>query len=230
MFFLEGLEEKYPYMLSGGEKQRTALARVMAQNPEMILLDEPFSSVDSYLKWKLEQQVVDLFEKYQKTMLFVSHNRDEVYRLCKRMCILHDGQMQEIGERHEIFRNPKTVSAAILTGCKNISAISYRNGKRMKFDDWEIEKEITDAGIEKSWVAAGIRAHEIEVVDEKSADGKCVVERVIESPFDIIYLLRVPGAEKNLRMEVPKGKAFVYEEGQILNIRIPVKKLLFLRE
>lgn len=230
LFFLEGLGEKYPYMLSGGQKQRTALARMMAQNPEIILLDEPFSSVDSYLKWKLEQQIAELFERYQKTILFVSHNRDEVYRLCSRMGIIHNGKMREIGEKHEIFKNPQTISAAILTGCKNISGVSYINRETIVFDSWKIQKEIPDVWKEKRFTSVGIRAHDIEVVSEQEADAKCILERLIESPFDMIYLLRVPGAEKGMRLEISKNQSLCYKEGQELYIRLPVEKLLFLKE
>ena len=78
---LEGLEKKHPSSLSGGQKQRVAIARMLAAEPELILLDEPFSAVDSYLKWKLEQMLLEWLEEVQVTTLLVSHNRDEVYRL-----------------------------------------------------------------------------------------------------------------------------------------------------
>lgn len=227
MFFLEGLEEKYPYMLSGGQKQRTALARMMAQEPEIILLDEPFSSVDSYLKWQLEQQITELFEQYQKTVLFVSHNRDEVYRLCDRMGIIYRGKMQEIGEKHKIFKHPRTVSSAILTGCKNISKVSDGEDGNIRMDDWKIEIRVPEG---KKSPFVGIRAHDIEVVQMHEADALCVVERVIESPFDMIYLLWVEGAEKGLRMEISKSQSTSYREGETLAIRLPVSKLLFLEQ
>lgn len=228
MFFLEGLEKKYPYMLSGGQKQRVALARILILNPEMILLDEPFSAVDSYLKWKLEQQIMELAKLYNSTILFVSHNRDEVYRLCDKMAVIHNGKVEVTGEKKEIFRNPKTVSAAILTGCKNITEI-VTEGQYIYCKDWNIRKRIvcSEKVIGK---ALGIRAHDIKVTKKREyADAKCVVEHVIESTFDMIYLLRPDGAKKALRMELPKSQVPIYHEKEEVYISLWEEALLFLR-
>ena len=123
------------------------------------------------------------------TILFVSHNRDEVYRLCDKMAVIHNGKVEVTGEKKEIFKNPKTVSAAILTGCKNITEI-VTEGQYIYCKDWNIRKRIvcSEKVIGKS---LGIRAHDIKVIKEREyADAKCVVEHVIESTFDMIYLLK----------------------------------------
>ncbi|MFR5557098.1 MAG: hypothetical protein ACLTKE_09850 [Coprococcus sp.] len=74
----------------------------------MILLDEPFSAVDNCLKWKLEQQILELSKSYeQHYILFVSHNRDEVYRLCKKLAVMHHGKVEVTGEKEKFFRNPQ---------------------------------------------------------------------------------------------------------------------------
>lgn len=226
MFFLEGLEKKYPHMLSGGQKQRTALARMMITEPDIVLLDEPFSAVDSYLKWKLEMQIMDLFEQYQKPMLFVSHNRDEVYRLCDKMGIIHEGKMEVTGEKKAIFKDPQTVSAAILTGCKNISGM-VTEGKTIYLKEWGVKKTLYSAP-PKEKISVGIRAHDVQVVKKDFADTICTVERVIESPFDMIYVLRTDEGEQCVRMEIPKGEQRIYREGERLFLAFPEESLLFL--
>ena len=121
-FRLEGLEKHYPAQLSGGQKQRVAMARMIASEPDILLLDEPFSALDSYLKWELEQEMRDMLAEVQKPVLFVSHNRDEVYRLCSVVSCIDHGKMEVIEKTKEFFHNPKTKTAAVLSGCKNISA------------------------------------------------------------------------------------------------------------
>lgn len=228
MFFLEGLEKKYPYMLSGGQKQRTALARIMILHPDMILLDEPFSAVDSCLKWKLEQQILKLSQSYAHTILFVSHNRDEVYRLCKKLAVLHHGKVEVTGEKREIFQNPQTVSAAALTGCENIAAFVVKN-QTLYCEEWNLKKR--EADFEKVEGAfLGIRACDIKVEKTKEhADIRCTVESVIESVADWIYFLRPVGAVRTLRMETSKNKMPLYQEGDEIFISISKEKILFLR-
>ena len=81
-FYLEGHEHKYPRQLSGGQQQRVALARILANKPRALLLDEPFSALDSYLKWQVELELLDLLGRFEGPVLFVTHSRDEVRRLC----------------------------------------------------------------------------------------------------------------------------------------------------
>jgi molybdate transport system ATP-binding protein len=112
--------KKYPYQLSGGEKQRAALARCLAASPDILMLDEPFSALDSHLRWELELEMAEVFKRFRKTVLYVSHNRDEVYRLCDSIIILNGGRNEAGGKKWELFKRPRTVQAARLTGCKNI--------------------------------------------------------------------------------------------------------------
>ena len=104
-FQLGGLEHHMPDQLSGGQKQRVAMARMLAAGPEVLLLDEPFAALDSYLKWKMEQQMLELLQKVQTPVLFVSHSRDEVYRLCDTVsCIHHSNDIYILRYRELLIR------------------------------------------------------------------------------------------------------------------------------
>ena len=123
LFKLEGLEKRYPSQLSGGQQQRVALARILVYEPDVIMLDEPFSALDYYLKEQLQFQVREVLRGYTGDVLMVSHSRDEVYRFCEKSIILNRGQVAMKGETRAIFQKPENVTAARLTGCKNFSRI-----------------------------------------------------------------------------------------------------------
>ncbi|MDR1484774.1 MAG: ATP-binding cassette domain-containing protein, partial [Planctomycetaceae bacterium] len=91
-----------PSQLSGGQQQRVAMARMLVSSPEVIMLDEPFSALDSFLRLAVETELSEILSLFSGTILFVSHNRDEVYRLCQRMLILQDGTMAALGTTSEL--------------------------------------------------------------------------------------------------------------------------------
>lgn len=156
-FHLTGLEHHYPAQLSGGQKQRVAMARMIASEPDIILLDEPFSALDSYLKWELEQQMCEILQEVDKPALFVSHNRDEVYRLCNMVGCMNGGKIEVIEPTKEFFRNPKTKTAAILSGCKNISNVEIIDEHHLKAREWNVILKVPY--IPEGIKAIGIRAH-----------------------------------------------------------------------
>lgn len=111
----------YPAQLSGGQQQRTALARMLVSEPEVLLLDEPFSALDSYLRELLQIQVKDILAGYGKDVLLVSHSRDEVYYLCGRTAVMEKGRILKTDETKKLFADPGSRAGAMLTGCKNIA-------------------------------------------------------------------------------------------------------------
>jgi len=92
-FHLSELASGYPARLSGGQQQRVALARILACEPELLLLDEPFSALDSYLKEELQFELKQHLREFGKTAIIVSHDRDEIYKLCDRTMVMGQGEI-----------------------------------------------------------------------------------------------------------------------------------------
>ncbi|MGN1182756.1 MAG: ATP-binding cassette domain-containing protein [Faecalibacillus sp.] len=94
LFHIEELEKRYPHQLSGGQKQRVALARVLAYSPDVLLLDEPLSALDEELKKNLKKELLSILRHYQKPVIFVSHNQDEINQICQRQVKIKKGEIQ----------------------------------------------------------------------------------------------------------------------------------------
>ena len=118
-FHLEGLERKYPAQLSGGQQQRAALARILCSEPRVILLDEPFSALDSFLKWNLELELKDLLADFGGPILWVSHDLGECRRNCQTVCVMENGVSAAVTDMETLLRRPASLGAARLTGCRN---------------------------------------------------------------------------------------------------------------
>ncbi|MCD7920878.1 MAG: ATP-binding cassette domain-containing protein [Clostridiales bacterium] len=235
-FRLDGLNEHLPRQLSGGQKQRVALARMLASEPEILLLDEPLSALDTYLKWQVEEELMELFASIQKTILFVTHSRDEVYHLCDRVCVLEAGHVETIQNKMEFFANPETVSAAKLSGCRNISAAKRISAHEVFAEEWnmyfEVEREVPE------WLEyVGSRAHYIETLpDEDISDemppncAVMAVNHLMEQQFESELILDCGGdGGAQMRLLMDKKKASELSQKECLAIRIPEEALLLLR-
>ncbi len=209
IFCLENLGSHYPHQLSGGQQQRVAIARILASEPNILMLDEPFSALDSYLRWKMEQELQNVLNGFSRTTLYVSHNRDEVYRLCDRIAILSNGKIDIVDEKWNLFRNPGTLSAALLTGCKNISASQKISDHQVLALDWNTIFT-TKQAVPDDLKFIGVRAHywlpvDLGVKGENVVEGQ--VERVIEDTFSYIILYRpAHGGRRSIRWEIPKAQ------------------------
>ena len=106
MMKLDGWEGHYPDELSGGMQQRVGLARALAADPEILLMDEPFSALDPIIRRELQNHFLDLSARMKKTTVFVTHDLDEAVRLGDRIAIMRDGHIVQIGTREEIILHP----------------------------------------------------------------------------------------------------------------------------
>ena len=225
---LEGMEKLRPKQLSGGQQQRVALARILVNKPEVLLLDEPFSALDSHLRLQLEQEVRDILRDFDKPVLFVSHNREEVFRLTDRIAIMRDGTIETLDEKNAVFSDPKTRCGAELTGCRCFSRIRPVAQTRVFALDWgaelELGRPVGDAQL------VGIRTHDIQEGDGENALRCRVLDRV-ENPFSCTLRLLPPSGnaagELQWRTSKKHTEAMRAEE---LTVHMPKEFLLLLKE
>jgi molybdate transport system ATP-binding protein len=155
---LEGLEKHKPSQLSGGQQQRAALARILVNKPRLLMLDEPFSTLDSYLRGQLQIQMKRLLENYGGAALMVTHNRNEAYNLCGTIALMDAGTILSLKPAKELFANPESVAGAVITGCKNICAAKKAGEHEVEVPGWGI-RFATALPLRGGLCAVGIRAH-----------------------------------------------------------------------
>lgn len=105
---LNGQIGYHPHMLSGGERQRVALARAIVLRPEILLMDEPLSSLDPFLKEEIQELIIQVKERFNTTLVYVTHDQVEAVSLADRIAVMKDGMIEQIGTKEELEREPKT--------------------------------------------------------------------------------------------------------------------------
>ena len=183
-FHLEGLEKRYPRQLSGGQQQRVALARIMAYGPDVILLDEPFSAMDTFLKEQLRIELANSLKDFDGFSIMVTHDRDEAFQFCDELIILDEGKVIAQGTTYEVFENPKKVQVARLTGCKNISKVEIIDEHHLKSLDWGLTFEVSEE-ITSNITHMGIRAHNFHPAEKDEVNAFDTTDStIIEMPFE----------------------------------------------
>ena len=119
-FRIANLADRLPRELSGGQKQRVAMARIAAQDPDVILMDEPFSAMDTVLRWELQREMLDMLKSAGKPVLFVSHDLDEVYRMGGNVCTMEEGKTGAIVSTGRFFEDLKNGNSQFMPGWKVI--------------------------------------------------------------------------------------------------------------
>jgi len=155
---LEGLEKRLPSQLSGGQQQRVALARILVNKPRLLMLDEPFSALDSHLRGHLLIRMKEILERYGSPAIMVTHNRDEAYNLCGRIALMDAGTILELKPTKELFANPESAAGAMITGCKNICPARKTGEYELEVPDWGI-RLVSARPLRDGLCAVGIRAH-----------------------------------------------------------------------
>ncbi|WP_026675426.1 sulfate/molybdate ABC transporter ATP-binding protein [Alkalihalobacterium bogoriense] len=222
---LNGLEHHYPSQLSGGQQQRTALARTLATKPDILLLDEPFSALDTTLRSKLANELIQLVEQhFHGPALLVTHDIEEAYHVCHSLVLLHDGKVKQTGKTQDVFLNPQSYEAAQLLGCQNLFPISsYEKSSGIVFINDDISLHV-DERTNNTPAYIGIHPHDIQIVSE-IGERENTLQAKVCSVMEKIHTttLFVSFSQHQLEIDVPKGHSSTFHAN--LTIHLPKDKL-----
>ncbi len=185
---LNGLENHRPAQLSGGQQQRVALARILVSEPRLLMLDEPFSALDAHLRDSLKIELRDMIRRFGREVLMVTHSREEAYNMSERIAVLDQGKLLTVKNTKELFADPESIPAALLTGCKNVVRAVKVGEYEVEVPDWGIRLE-TGQKVRDGLAAIGIRAHYFNTAAKKNRFPVVYTEEM-EEPFEVILQFR----------------------------------------
>ena len=146
---LSGYGDNYPHNLSGGQQQRVALARALAVNPEVLLLDEPFSNLDANLRADMQKFIRNLHLEEEMTTIFVTHDRDEAMLIADRIAVMNDGIIEQYGTAEELYKHPQTKFVADFFGKANYLRGEIKSGQfSCAAGELPVDSKLVASGIE----------------------------------------------------------------------------------
>jgi molybdate transport system ATP-binding protein len=236
------LAKRYPRQLSAGQQQRVAIARALAPDPEVLLLDEPFSALDSQLKERLELELLELQGEYRGSMILVTHDLAEGYKLGSRIAIYHSGRIAQCDTRQKVFSSPVDRTVARLAGVRNLmDGLVTRAEPPYVWVDipaWEVQLKALvgeNFQLEKGrQVAVGIRP---EYVALRPSPGENIfpsrILQIVEGISSITcrFHLECDRQEKHyINAAIPKSNATCLKDGQNCMIFLPPEHLIVIPE
>jgi sulfate/thiosulfate transport system ATP-binding protein len=194
---LEGLAERYPSQLSGGQLQRMALARALAVQPQVLLLDEPFGALDAQVRAELREWLRRLHEEIHVTTVFVTHDQEEAMEVAEQIVVMNDGRIEQAGSPRDLYESPRNEFVMSFIGPVN---------------------RIGDAFL---------RPHDIQILPESDGTGtEALIERVVHLGFEVRVELKLDDG-RDIWAQVTREEAQQLElrEGQILSVRLPAPRV-----
>ncbi|HEV2358527.1 MAG TPA: ABC transporter ATP-binding protein [bacterium] len=188
---LPGIAGKYPHQLSGGQQQRVAVARALVLEPQLLLLDEPFSNLDARLRVHLREEVKQLQRTIRITTVFVTHDQEEALTIADRIAVMRDGVLEQVDTPARLYSHPRTFFVADFIGTMNLVAARLdRRAATLAAGPWRLP--LPDVGWpDGAEVRLAVRPEDL-VVDPAAPPAQ--VRRVINLGHYLQVLVDVPGA------------------------------------
>jgi putative spermidine/putrescine transport system ATP-binding protein len=219
---LAGYERRYPRQLSGGQQQRVALARSLVLEPNILLLDEPFSSLDAHLRVRLRDELRSIQRRLALTSIFVTHDQEEAMTLADRIAVMNRGELEQVGPPGEIYDRPATLFVAGFIGQMNFLT-ARREGDIVRAGGLEFAVEGSRAG--KAWTVA-LRPEDCDIVPATEPCGlRGTVSRIVDlGPVRVATVSLIDGTA--LKVQVARRGALEAAR----EVRVCVRRALVYRD
>jgi sulfate transport system ATP-binding protein len=194
---LEGLADRYPSQLSGGQLQRMALARALAVQPQVLLLDEPFGALDAQVRGELREWLRRLHDEIHVTTIFVTHDQEEAMDVAEQIVVMNAGRIEQAGAPSDLYESPANEFVMSFIGPVNRLGDAF------------------------------VRPHDIQILPEDDASGEeALVERVVHLGFEVRVELKLhDGREIWAQVTRENAQELELTEGQILSVRVPAPRV-----
>jgi sulfate/thiosulfate transport system ATP-binding protein len=190
---LDGLAHRYPSQLSGGQLQRMALARALAVQPRVLLLDEPFGALDAQVRAELREWLRRLHEEIHVTTIFVTHDQEEAMEVAEQIVVMNKGRIEQAGTPRELYESPRNEFVMSFIGPVNRLGDSF------------------------------LRPHDIQILaDTDGSSTEALVQRVVHLGFEVrVELTLHDGRDIWAQVTRESAEQLELKEGQILSVRLP---------
>jgi len=219
---LEGFERRYPHELSGGQQQRVALSRALAQNPVVLLLDEPFSNLDPDMAGRMRQELHDLLRRTKTTTVLVTHDHDEAFAMADRIAVLNQGRLEQFDTPEMMYHMPATPFVADFVGQADFIPGTVSQGRvHTELGEFPDTIECTDG----TNVVVMIRPDDIHLVPTEGARSRVLSRQFHGS--ENLYTVSLPSGQI---VHSSQGSTSVYQAGTTVELRVLATHTVLFRQ
>lgn len=214
---LSGLGHRYPHELSGGQQQRVALGRALAINPRLLILDEPFSSLDELLKAKIREEIFDLLRSLEITTILVSHQASDAFLIADNLVVMRHGKVQQVGKPVDVYQEPVSPYVSDFFGASVIlNGRKDGDGIHTSFGWLKIENQRTDA------LQLFVRPENIEISTSTNYNlSGQILKKEFKGPHDV---LKIGNKNSNefISLETERSQ---HEVGETIYLKVPEERV-----
>ena len=220
---LQSLEKRYPHELSGGQQQRVALARMIVNEPGILLFDEPLSNLDAKLRMKLRSELKRLHTELEATSIYVTHDQVEALALSDKIVVMKDGVIQQIGTPYEVYHDPENLFVADFMGNPETNLVKVSlSGSRTFVPDSDPECSISFSGKLESSASSGItvnaRPEDIEV--SSSENGNFFIYTIQPMGSEVMVHLKSVNRKLDMIVKGPEEHYLKYKVEEKVDLTV----------